>query len=447
MARQSIRARASKNMDIENFESKGSLRLTAQQVQQIASDRIDALELEGEVGEAVELLTDLKEVSEDIIDTVEETLENIDDMSTAEVMQTIGKVEAKVEELGETTEDLSDAVDSEALENDPKAVARVVLGACSDKAVSALAGSSDAEGFLDVFKSAESKLKETAGKTKTWKDNSDARISDLNGAISGKTTELKEGADAKSVGSKLGTKLATVRASGSSLDDLVKFAGGLDTIPETKAGLTSIDTNILKFIKGFDKSIKAEDFVKATRVDGKMVGYVVLSAVDGKVGFREYKTTSIPGSLINAANAKVSDSEITIDYAKKLIATAKAINDKMNGVTDALLKEADSVRGMLSVDIENAKWAKGPLFKMGAWNWFFAIFGGAAGIAGSLIEAARDGKKTFEELSAKDKERVLRARADLTARYANDVIFGMNNLVNELLDTANAIVANYKDKE
>lgn len=317
MARQSIRARASKNMDIENFESKGSLRLTAQQAQQIASDRIDALELEGEVGEAVELLTDLKEVSEDIMDTVEETLENIDDMSTAEIMQTIGKVEAKVEELGETTEDLSDAVDSEALENDPKAVARVVLGACSDKAVSALAGSSDAEGFLDVFKSAESKLKETAGKTKTWKDNSDARISDLNGAISEKTTELKEGVDAKSVGSKLGTKLATVRASGSSLDDLVKFAGGLDTIPETKAGLTSIDTNILKFIKGFDKSIKAEDFVKATRVDGKMVGYVVLSAVDGKVGFREYKTTSIPGSLINAANAKVSDSEITIDYAKK----------------------------------------------------------------------------------------------------------------------------------
>ena len=40
------------------------------------------------------------------------------------------------------------------------------------------------------------------------------------------------------------------------LDDLVKFAGGLDTIPETKAGLTSIDANILKFIKGFDKSIK-----------------------------------------------------------------------------------------------------------------------------------------------------------------------------------------------
>ena len=84
---------------------------------------------------------------------------------------------------------------------------------------------------------------------------------------------------------------------------------------------------------------------------------------------------------------------------------------------------------------------------MGAWNWFFAIFGGAIGIAGSLAEAARDGKKTFEELSAKDKERVLRARADLTARYANDVIFGMNNLVNELLDTANVIVANYKDKE
>lgn len=446
--RSSIKDRVNHTIDGEGFA--GALeakKLSAHDHEQMSRDRIDALEMENDATENVELLTDLKETAEEIQDTVDEVLENIENMTDVEIGQNIEAVESLVEELGENVEELVDGVDAEAMAQDPKAVTRILLASYREKADNALAGSYDAEGFTDIFKSAKTKFKETTIKAKTWASNNDAKIADLNATIAEKENEKKEGVDARSVAGKLGTRLSTVRASDSKLDDLVKFAGNIAIIPESTSGLTAIDTNILKFIKSFDKSIKAEDFVKAVRVDGKSLSYVVLSKADGQVGFREYKSTSIPGGAVSAAAAKISDGDISIDYAKKLIAAAKAVSDKINTTTDVLAKEVDTIDGMLSADIEKAKWEKGPMFKMGGWNWFFLILGGLVGIAGSLIEARRDGKKTFEELSAKDKERILRARAELTARFANDAVFGLNNLANELLDAASIILSSLKDKD
>jgi hypothetical protein len=447
MRRKSIRDRYN-HIDAESYGKEiVAKRLSVMDAEQIARDRIDALQLEEEATETVEVLSDLKEVAEEIQEVVDDTLENIETMTDVEIGMAVKEVETLVEELGEDTEELVDGVDAEAMRQDAKAVAKILLDSYRTKADNALAGTADAEGFLDIFKSAETKFKETTIKSKQWVSNNDAKIGDLNATIAEKANEKKDGVDAKSVASKLGNRLATVRAAGASLDDLTKFAGALTVIPESASGLTAIDGEVLTFIKKFDKGIKAEDFVKAVRVDGKSLSYVVLSKVDGQVGFREYKSISIPGAALTTAAGKVTDAEITVDYAKKLIATAKTLSDAINGATTTLAKEIETIKGMLSKDIEQAKWDKGPMFKMGGWNWFFVILGGVIGIAGSLAEAARDGKKSFEELSAKDKERVLRARAELTARYANDAIFGLNNLVNELLESASIILSNLKDKE
>lgn len=447
-----------KHMDAEGHDNTTPTqvvanKLSATDYEQIALNRVDALELEEETGEAVEILSDLKDTAECIQNTIDETLENLDDMTPVEIGAAIGKVEAHIDDLGESTDELKEGVDSEAMSHDPKAVTRALLTSYRGKAAVALSGvkredgSVDQEGFFDVFKSAKTKLNESATKAKGWVEDNNSRISDLTATMAEKSDELKDPEAKASIVGKIGNRLATVRASDSKLDDLVKYAGNITNIPESTSGLTAIDSNVLKLIKGFDKSIKAEDFVKAVRVDGKTLSYVVLSKADGLVGFREYTSNTIPGASIASAVKKYTDSDFTLGYVKQLLATAKSINDKITSTTAVLINEVNTIDGMLSDDINKAKWEKGPMFKMGGWNWFFVVMGGVFGIAGSLAEASRDGKKTFEELEAKDKEKILRTRAELTARFGNDAIFGINNLVNELLETASIILKDLKDKE
>ena len=204
-----------------------------------------------------------------------------------------------------------------------------------------------------------------------------------------------------------------------------------------------------------------------------------MSKVKDVVGIREYVKNTIPSAALSAANGKFADANISSAYVKELLDTAKAINDKISTVTTSLLKESDSVENMLKVDIAQATWDKGTGFNFGGWDKFLFIAGGAsygaatglvmatglammpaaapllfaAGIGSILVGAAgakekyEDKKLNFEELENADKERILRARAELTAKYSLDAIFGLNSLVNELLEAAGIILKNLKDKE
>ena len=475
----SDRLKKSTGIDAESIDGIASARMTPEDHEASARIRIDALEMEEDNTETVELLTDLKETAEDIQDQVDETLENLDDMSAPEIYQAIGNIEAKIENLDDTKDEAIESVDAEAMATDPKAVARVILNTYKTKADNALAGTQDAEGFLDIFKSSKTKLNEAVTKSKTWIEDNNKRIGDLISTMAEKTNDKKDGVTGKDVGGQIGSRLSVVRASNSTIADITKYADSLIKFPDTKSDTTPIDTNILTFVKGFDKGIKSSDFVKAVRIDGKSISYVVLSTVESFTGIREYKTETVPSSEISKANNKFSDSDISLDYAKKLIDTAKYVNSKINVVATALNKESETVENMLKVDINQAKWDKGTGFKFDRWDKFLFMAGGATYGAGLGIAAAtglallpsavpllagagllamfkaktdaaekyEDKSKNFEELAAIDKEKILRARAELTARYGNDAVFGLNNLVNDLIDTASIILKNLKDKE
>ena len=405
----------------------------------INNNRLKTLDLEDEASAAAEVLSDMIEVTESVQDKIEETLENLDTMSPMAIGAAVGSIQEKANQVVDLAED---KIDAEARMVDPRGTARVDLEGITESLKSV------GDTIKNAFKSSKTKLDETFSAVPQWEKDITARTSGLEADLKdvSKDATLKENA-ATLAKSKLGNKLATVNILGVDIKDLPSFANDLLAIDNYKSE-GKIGSKIKAKLEDIwlDEDVEKDDVILPSRLDGVHIGLVVLSKVDNAVGFKELVSTTMPSSL--AKTITIDSKDLTLAYAKELIATAKTLAKSLPTVSAGLEKEASTIASMLNGDIEKSKFEPSSLFQLGIWGWF--LLGGTLGGIASLISASRDGKKTFEELTAKEKYKVLNARVKLTSKYAVDALFGLNNLINELLDYAKIIINLYSsevDKE
>lgn len=425
----------------------------------INNNRLKAFDLESEATAAADLLNDIVDTVEEVQESIEEVKENLDDMSPIAIGAALQEIKSQAEEIVDLAED---KIDAEARIVDPRGSANLDLEGIGD------ALKSVGETIKNAFKSSKTKAEEGFKASAQWEKDNSQRLTSISGELKAvpKDAKLKENAS-DIANSKMGNKLAAIRSLDINVKDLPAYASGLLSL-DSKTSEDSVAGVIKSSLSRLGIGVKGVDLVSVSRIDGIHVGVALLSKADGKVGFAGYDSSTIPRSLLKTK--KDLTSELTIANAASLLDIAKKLNSIMPSVVSGLSTEINTIEGMLAGDIEKAKFEKGPLFKMGAWNWFFIAAGALPGIGkaafatsmkivnkvnaakmaigdssnligvASLIEASRDGKKTFEELEAKEKYRVLNARVKLTSKYAVDALFGLQNLINELIDYAKIII-------
>lgn len=204
--------------------------------------------------------------------------------------------------------------------------------------------------------------------------------------------------------------------------------------------------------------------------------------------FTGYGDSKISSKSMSSEPVK-NTSETSLEYAKQLLSSAKVINGALSTISNNAVEELNTLKAMLSGDIEDAKWRSGGVMKNGGWHalGLLAVWGTSKVIADGMatggsrftkpvIKAVKSlagkigynksavvvgagigatagitanilSKKSYEELDAEERLRVLRARIELTTKYSKDAIHGLNSLVNEMVDVANTIIKAHGAKQ
>ena len=302
----------------------------------------------------------------------------------------------------------------------------------------------------------------------------------------------------------IGNKLMTMNILKATPDNILEFAKGLTSIGNDKSSMNMIDRSVLGIIPSNGGLSSSRDYIKVTRIDNKKICYIVISDTDNNVGFRRYVDTSLPANVINKyKNTLIPESLLTPAYAKSLLDTAKQINDLIVPTLDTFVAEHKAIEPSLKTDIEDARYKAGPILKntnkeflMYAMGGIGIVIGGglllssipavlttailSAGkvilnvgkevavqakplvmnkaVLGAGTAAASIGMVTsydklielkdiaFEMLSARDKQIILKNRIRLNSKYTVDGVYGLNNLVSEMIATAAIIISMHERK-
>lgn len=444
--------------DYESFEESPVVEVTKEELELANEARLEAIATEKEVEDAVEVLEEVSKTVIDLQEEITETLEVIDELSPVEIGKVLGSIETKAEKILDEAE--MPKIDQEAWDSDYRTAARVdlegIADALKDKVLS----------FTNMFRTTEGIMVKAADVAKTrWVTGNESRIQDSLNTLK----DVKESDEVKNI--KIGEKLAAVRLLKLTPKDLEDFAKGLGTIDPKTSGVSKTDKAALGYVKTVKKLSDGSKLI-VSRIDGTNTSSIITgkhkeSGLDVFIGYYNDKVT--PRSL----DILKSDgfSETSLDYAKQLLNSAKVINGNLSAVSNNIVEELKTLKAMLAGDMKDAKWRAGGFMKNGGWATLATLL--LIGTA-SFIPAARVGvkkavelddlevlvnavkipvstaaagitaaflsRKSFEQLSAGDRLKVLRARVDLTTKYSKDILYGLNSLVNEMVDVANAII-------
>lgn len=400
--------------DYESLEESPIVEVTKEEVVEAINTLAEAKDISRELSELNDTVSKLLETKDELNSKIEETVAGMDDMTPVEVVKAVTTIENAMNEVIDVK---PIEMDMESLHTTKAAISNYID--LENKAFDMVKG---------LFKKSEPTFKTMLVKARNeWYNANKVLIADAKASLAKRSDKVS----IETVPNR-GSRLAGVYAAKCKPEDLVQHYSMLKVVD---GGQSKISKGLAKYVTG----LKNNESVIVSDMNGIDMKYMVLMSKDGVYGVTKYSTGKITDSsfIVN-----IDDETINKSRVAKLLDTATKLNDMIKSMADVLEVEVDSIQAQLSGDIERAEYESGPMLKFGVWNWIFFV----SGFLGfplvslvSVLESTRDSKRTYEELSAAEKKRVLENRIRFTSKYANDVMSSINNSISELIKEANAL--------
>lgn len=285
--------------------------------------------------------------------------------------------------------------------------------------------------------------------------------------------------------------MSSVTAAGLSLNDLLVFAKDIEKLNTSGDSMNAADKGIISLTRKYHKTVQDKDYIKTTRLDGDNLSYIVAGVEKDVVGFRGYVDEKLNSkTLKDITPIKIKDSDISVSYASELLKVADEINTMIPSKVDIFLNDLSELNNILASDRKSMDYiskvstvagntvyytgmtafllgsafltvASGGIvdyaLAMKGMSEKLAILLGQVIIGGVqaahllpihlILDAIRKFIKTDDANTYTAINSILDMRAKLTIRYANDALFGLNKLVDDLISTASIIIDSLENKE
>lgn len=470
----------------------------------ILNDRVSIVQSETRIDELLELLSKGVHTVETLERDIENTIDNIDDMTPLEVGLVVGSIESRVSEIADIV-----AIDLESLSPDDIYYnSRIELESMMDTIKDKF------NSLINVFKSTRTLLSDAVDKAKkVWTVTNTKRIEEATAKLSKIAKDAKPSKEID-----FGKKLSTAMLLKLTPSDIVGFANGLVDMNPDKAGNSVVDKKTRDYVSKYQKIDSGIKF-KVSRIDSDSIAMITLAKIENVNSYTGYFKTEIAPDDADKLDDSVYNN---IKYAKDLLAAAKDVNYKVVELGNKLLSEVDEVSKMAK---KPTKWMSNAMntgiiaahipvaFPNGASSvskmsgtaiakagtmmsdaskakvgtavntvknvassaskvYTKATAAGVGKVAGKIARFVASpliatptmplmstamvalsayaliydnfiSKPDLEDLNSDDLKKVLLARAEMTARYGKDAMYGLAKLTDEMISVAETIIDNH----